>query len=110
MAYSYIHFHDSGFYANDSDIVVFARILLKVSRTSQSLPSAVATLLEGWNESLDSSGPGCIDLRLDGLADQVSIDCMCALLDMAGYTWGQILPFGICSNAISDPSPTCYDT
>jgi hypothetical protein len=84
MAHSYVEFRGKGFHLNDSDLVVFARLLARTSQSNPPIPSEIANLLGWWEKSLDSCGPGCIDLRLDEfVTNPNSVEYLCSLLNAA---------------------------
>ena len=90
MAHSYVEFRGKGFHLNDSDLVVVARLLVRASQSYPPVPSEIADLLGWWEQSLDSCGPGCIDLRLDEfVTSPKSVEYLCSLLDALFTVLGQ---------------------
>ena len=111
VMHSFIDFRNSRFLVNDIDIWVFCGLINQAARSSSmQAPEGVSELFDWWRESIETSGGGCIDLRLDEfLVDTNRVEYMCWLSNLALSTLSRIGP-KISAEQLNDivETPGCF--
>ncbi len=87
MGHSSVEFHGRQVLMNDHEIRLAAFFIIDQRKNAHppiSVPSNLDQLFTWWNESLWTSGVGCLDLRFnDFLSDGASIEIVIKLIDGA---------------------------